>query len=101
MQRLCQLRARSICFSKIHKIATYSVSCLDEHSSRTRELADEAFCRGHARDDAARCDALQHVLGVPRHKVAVVDNVLLAIRQLRDSQSLHTLLHFLSISKQA
>lgn len=55
---------------------------LHEHSTRSREFADEAFRSGYIRDDASGSDALHNVLCVPSHEVAVVDDVLFARLEL-------------------
>lgn len=65
---------------------TYRVSSLDKDGSRTGKLAHQAFARRQARDQAARRDALEDILGVPSDEVPVVDNVLFAIHELRNRQ---------------
>lgn len=58
------------------------VSGLHEDGARTGKLAHKAFARREARDDASRRDTLQDVACVPRHKVAIVHDVLFALRKL-------------------
>jgi hypothetical protein len=60
-----------------------SIPSLHENSSRTRELAHQAFAGCHVRKDTARGHALEHVLAVPSNKMAVINDVLLVFLQLR------------------
>lgn len=64
------------------------VAGLDEDGAGPRELADEALARRHAGNDAARSDALEHVLAVPRDQVAVVDDVTLVLLELLGAKSI-------------
>ena len=66
-------------------VRTYGIPGLDENGARARELAHQAFARGKARDQAARSDAFQDVLGVPSDEMAVVDNVLFAVHELQQT----------------
>lgn len=59
-----------------------SIPGLHENSSRTRELAHQAFAGRHVRKDTARGHALEHILAVPRNKMAVINDVLLVFLQL-------------------
>ncbi len=54
------------------------------HKDRTgsREFADQAFPAADARNDTPTCYTLHNVLAVPRHKVTVIDDVLLAFDEL-------------------
>ena len=58
------------------------VARLHEHRPRPRELANQPLPSTHIRDDAARRRALQDVTAVPRHEVAIVNDILLALLQL-------------------
>nr|POE54327.1 hypothetical protein CFP56_41266 [Quercus suber] len=50
--------------------------------TRTGEFTDQTFSRAHVADDATAGDALDHVVGIPRDEVAVIDDVSLALGQL-------------------
>lgn len=65
---------------------TYRVPRLDKHRPWSGELADQTLSRRKARDDSARRNPLHHIFRVPRHQMAVVDNVLLSIRELSRCQ---------------
>lgn len=51
------------------------------------EFADQTFSAADAGDDATAGDALEHVLAVPGHEVAVVDDVALAVDELVRGES--------------
>lgn len=52
---------------------------LKENGSGTLEFTYEAFASTEIADDATTGDSFEHVVAVPRNKMAVVDNVLLAV----------------------
>ena len=60
---------------------------LHKDCSRPSEFADQTFASHHVRHNAARCNALEDVLAVPRNEVTVVDDVLLVFLQLIACQS--------------
>ena len=59
------------------------IPSLHEYRPRARELADQAFATADAGNDASARHTLHHVLAVPGHEMAVVDNVLFAFHELR------------------
>ena len=61
------------------------VPSLHKHRPRARKLADQAFATADAGNDASARHTLHHVLAVPGHEVAVVDDVLFAFHELRFS----------------
>ena len=61
------------------------VPSLHEDRPRARKLADQAFPAADAGNDASARHTLHHVLAVPGHEVAVVDDVLFAFHKLRFS----------------
>jgi hypothetical protein len=65
-----------ICCSAGHKRSHgSSISCLQEHRSRSREFADQAFGRRYTGNYATRCHALELVFTIPSDEMAVVNNV--------------------------
>lgn len=58
------------------------VARLHEDGARTRKLADEPLAAAHVGDDAAGCGALEDVVAVPRHQMAIVDDIFLAVAEL-------------------
>ena len=73
-------RMRSTIHGHSHRIAS-----LHENGSRTHKLAHKAFTRRQVADNTARCNPLERVLAVPRNEVAVVDDVLFAFAELKET----------------
>lgn len=61
---------------------TYRIPCLNIHCTRSGKLADQAFGRRDAGNDAARGDTLKDVFRVPRNQMAIVHSVLFPLQQL-------------------
>ncbi len=55
---------------------------LHKHSARPRKFTHQAFTGGDAADDASTGDALEDVLAIPGHEVAVVNDVFLTVEEL-------------------
>lgn len=63
-------------------LGTYRVPRLQENSPGPRKLAHQALAAGEAGHNTTGRDALHNVLGVPGDEVAVVHDVLLAVREV-------------------
>lgn len=57
---------------------------LQEHCAWAGELAHQAFARSFARYDASARRPFEHILAVPSHEMAVINDVLLVGLQLDD-----------------
>jgi hypothetical protein len=70
--------------STIHR-HSHRIASLHKHSSRTHKLAHKTFAGSQIADNAARRNPLERVLAVPRNEVAVVDDVLFAFAELKET----------------
>lgn len=64
--------------------ATHQIACLHINGAGSGKLAHQTFSGRETGDDAARRNSLNHVLGIPRHQVSVVDDVFLTLNELFD-----------------
>lgn len=55
---------------------------LHEHSSRTREFADQSFSAAYTRNDTTARYTLHDIFAIPSHEVTIVDDVLLTFDEL-------------------
>lgn len=60
------------------------VSCLHEHCAWSGELANQALTSAQIANDATTGDSFENVVAVPRDEVAVVDDILLLLSQLKN-----------------
>ena len=63
----------------------HRIASLHEHRSRTHKFAHKTFAGSQIADNAARRNPLERVLAVPRNEVAVVDDVLFAFAELKET----------------
>lgn len=70
------------CLARHVGVERLRIPCLHVDGPRPGELANQAFPGADSADDASGSDALHDVFAVPRHKMAVVDDVAFTLHKL-------------------
>lgn len=55
---------------------------ISSRSPHTCKLANQALSRAQVAENASTRDSLKHIIAIPSHEMAVVDDVLLAVPEL-------------------